>query len=142
MALEEVIFDLNQDLKNEWKHMRFYLHHASRVQGLHCNEYKELFLEEAASEMKHITEFSDLIVGLGGIPTTESNDFPCFTKPKDILSYALNMENEVVVNYALRISQAELLDCPNNKWVTIFLENQIEHSRADADHMKQILKGI
>ena len=76
MNKEEMIDVLNQDLKNEWMHLRFYLHHASMVTGLHCHEYKELFLKEAASEMEHVTQFSDLIIGLGGIPTTLSNEFP------------------------------------------------------------------
>jgi bacterioferritin (cytochrome b1) len=142
MNKEEMIDVLNQDLRNEWMHLRFYLHHASMVTGLHCHEYKELFLKEAASEMEHVTQFSDLIIGLGGIPTTVSNEFPFFTDPRDIIEYAVYMESLVVSNYALRIKEAADIGGVDGQWLEIFLEKQIEHSREDVDHFKQILRGI
>jgi bacterioferritin (cytochrome b1) len=143
---EEMIELLNNDLKNEWKHLRFYLYHASAVTGLHCSEYKELFLKEAASEMKHVTEFSDLIIGLGGTATFESNDFDKFTDPKQIIEYAISMEEEVVKNYVKRIKYAEAAQKSygdiDGTWLQIFLEGQIQASREDVDHFKQILRGI
>ena len=142
MTKNEIIDLLNQDLKNEWAHLRFYLHHASMVTGLHCHEYKEMFLEHAASEMNHVSEFSDLILGLGGLPTIESNEFPVFSSPKDIMEYALYMENLVVSNYVQRLKNASELGGTDGPWLEIFLEKQIEHSRMDVDHFKQILRGI
>ena len=141
MTLDEMISLMNSDLMNEWMHMRFYLYHASAVVGLHCHEYKELFLKEASSEMGHVTEFSDAIIGLGGIPTSDSNEFPQFTNPKDIISQAVFIENQVVENYAKRIEQAQQLGGTNGAWLEIFYENQLEHSRTDLDHFRQILKG-
>jgi bacterioferritin (cytochrome b1) len=142
MTKEEIIELLNSDLKNEWMHMSFYLHHASRVVGLDCHEYKELFLKEAASEMNHVNEFSDVIVGLGGVPTTEINSFPKITDARQIIEHALKMEENVVENYVNRIKDAEKLGGVDGKWIEIFLEKQIEHSRVDVDHFRQILKGI
>lgn len=142
---------LNNDLKNEWKHLRFYLYHASAVVGLHCEEYKEVFLKEAASEMTHVTKFSDLIIGMGGIATCESNEFDKFIYPKDIISYALKMEQEVVQNYTNRIKDAQTLNnktlfedenSVDSQWLEIFLEGQIQSSREDVDRFRQILKGI
>jgi bacterioferritin len=141
MTHDVMLAKLNSDLRNEWKHLRFYLHHASMVQGLHCAEYKEFLLEEAASEMKHVTEFSDLIVGLGGKPTTEANEFPSLTGPKEILEYALKMEDEVVANYVQRMKDADELGGVDGQWIEIFMENQVQHSREDADHMRQIVRG-
>lgn len=145
--MRNLVAKLNEDLKNEWKHLKFYAHHASAVIGLHAHEYKELMTEQASSELNHVIQFSDLIVGLGGWPTTDSNDFPSFEQPRDIIAYAIAMENEVVQNYTNRI--AELNNIPDTddtrahkKWVEIFLEKQIEDSRQDLDHFKQILKGI
>ena len=139
---------LNNDLKNEWKHLRFYLYHASAVVGLHAEEYKELFLKEAAGEMSHVTEFSDLIIGLGGTATFESNEFPLLTDPNEIISYALKMEEEVVFNYVQRMKDASELmfslennDGVDGQWIEIFLEGQIQKSREDVDKYKQILKG-
>jgi len=133
---------LNEDLKNEWKHLRFYLYHASAVVGLHCEEYKELFLKEAAGEMLHVTAFSDVIVGLEGVATHESNEFSCFTCPKDILQYAFNMEREVVDSYTHRMKDAHELGGTDGQWLEIFLEGQIQDSREDVDHFRQILRGI
>lgn len=133
---------LNKDLKNEWKHLRFYLYHASAVIGLHAEEYKELFLEEASGEMSHVTEFSDVILGLGGSATHESNDFERFESPELILRYALKMEEEVVENYVQRIKDATDLGGVDGQWLEIFLEGQVQKSREDVDRYKQILKGL
>lgn len=140
MNKQQIIEILNTDLKNEWKHLRFYLYHASAVTGLHCAEYKELFLKEAAGEMAHVTEFSDMIIGLGGIATSESNVFPKLINPHDIISYALEMEKEVVENYVQRMQDAKTLeDVVDGQWLEIFLEGQIQASREDVDHFRQIL---
>jgi len=142
MDLEKMIGLLNEDLKNEWKHLRYYLHHASLVQGLHCEEYKEFLLKAAAGEMQHVTQFSDVIVGLGGTPTRDSNDFPIFHDPKEIVRYALQMEEEVVKNYVQRLADSDALGGEDGAWLHIFLEDQIQDSRSDADHLKQIVRGF
>jgi bacterioferritin (cytochrome b1) len=147
MNKEKMLERLNNDLKNEWKHLRFYLYHASAVTGLHLEEYKELLLKEAAGEMSHVTEFSDLIVGLGGTPTAESNDFPFLTDPRDIITYALKMEEEVVANYVQRMKDASLMmetpgETVDGQWIEIFLEGQIQKSREDVDKYRQILRGF
>lgn len=142
VELSCLIEKLNSDLKNEWKHLKFYLHHASRITGLHCEEYKEFLLKSAASEMEHVTAFSDLITGLGGIPTKESNEFPSLEAPEEILSYAANMEEEVFENYHIRMNEAEDLNNSDGRWIIIFLEDQMKDSRQDLDHLKQILKNI
>lgn len=149
MQLADMLAKLNDDLKNEWKHLRFYLYHASAIAGLHAHEYKELFLEQAASEMQHVSQFSDLIIGLGGTATAESNDFPKFSTAVEALGYAAVMENEVVKNYTQRIAQLESIlndasgdTAAHKKWLEIFLEKQIEDSRQDLDHFKQLLKGL
>lgn len=135
------IDSLNHSLKNELKHLRFYLYHASAVTGLHHDEYKELFLKEAAGEMAHVTAFSDVIYGLGGIPTKESNDFECFSNPEDIIKYALKMEEEVVENYVRLMHEAQIADIDvNATWLEIFLEGQIQDSREDVDRFRQILR--
>lgn len=149
MTIADMVALLNNDLKNEWKHLRFYAHHASAITGLHAHEYKELLTAQANSELQHVIQFSDVIIGLGGTPTTESNDFPQLTDALEIMVYAIGMEAEVVRNYAERINQLEqILDdadgyvTANKRWIEIFLEKQIEDSRQDLDHFKQLLKGV
>lgn len=145
--MQKLIQDLNNDLKNEWTHLAFYLHSASLVTGLHCHEYKELLLKEAAKELEHVSQFSDLLIGLG-LPSTQLTKEPyqdkvlSLTNPKDILEHALALEEEVVKNYCERMHEAEACGCTDGDWAHIFLENQIQESREDVDHLKQILRGI
>lgn len=145
--MRNFIAKLNEDLKNEWKHLQFYAHHASAAVGLHAHEYKELLTEQAQSELNHVIQFGDLIIGLGGRPTAEANPWPMTTDVRNIIEYAVEMENEVVQNYAQRI--AELDEIPttpetiaDKKWIEIFLEKQIEDSRQDLDHFRQLLRGL
>jgi bacterioferritin len=140
MTTQEMIDLLNADLSNELKHMLFYLHHASLIRGLHREELREFLMEEAASEMKHVQIFQDLIIGLGGVPDMKPNSFDTFSDPEMILRYAMQMEDEVVSNYAQRMDQAATLESlADAKWVEIFLEDQILHSRADADNLRQMI---
>jgi len=139
--MNAIVEKLNQDLKNEWKHHCFYLHNASNIVGLHAKEYKEFLLEQAANEMQHIVQFSDLIVGLGGSPTREINEFPSLSDPREILEYAAKMEEEVIGNYYKRISDADKSNSSDGYWIVIFLEKQMEDSRKDLDEIRQILKG-
>lgn len=142
MKKEKMIELLNNDLKNEWKHHCFYLHNASTITGIHLKEYKEYLISQANSESEHVLEFSDMIVGLGGVPTKEVNEFPTLSDPIEILEYAKKMEEEVVINYISRISQAEEMGGVDGRWLVIFLESQIEDSRKDLDELKQITRKI
>ena len=136
------------DLKNEKKHMLFYLTAASTVSGLHREEYKELFTKEAASEMSHIIEFQDAILGLGGDLTTSAdvftfNPYIVSYDIKELLNFSLEMESEVVANYAYRIQEnLSLLDEPDKRWMEIFYEDQLEKSRKDVDNIRMILRDL
>jgi len=142
MNKEQLINLLNDDLSNEYKHMHFYLHSSFMIQGLHREELSEFLAESAADEFKHVQEFAKLIVGLDGIPTTVINPFPSLTDPKEILQYAFKMETEVTENYVNRMGHAAELGGVSGRYVEIFLEDQLIDSRTDADHIKEMLKGV
>jgi len=143
MNLEILVSNLKEDLKNERKHMLFYLTNASTIVGINRLEIKEFLLEAAASEMKHVEEFQNLILGLNGeIKDCEFNNFEVFEDAQKILEYAYNLETEVVYNYSRRIKEAQSLNDHNGLWVEIFLENQIANSREDADNIKRIIKSV
>ncbi|MEI7487645.1 MAG: ferritin-like domain-containing protein [Chryseobacterium sp.] len=145
MATKEELYALLvSDLRNELTHLHFYLQSAALVQGLHSKEYKEHFLEESSKELKHVSQFSDLLIGLGleitNMPYYEK--LPKLNNPVDILKQALTLEEEVVSNYTTRMHQAESLKTVDGDWIHIFLEKQIEESRLDVDELKQIIRGI
>jgi len=148
-TLGEFVGKLNQDLANEYKHWNFYIQAMTNVQGLHREEIGEFLKKEAAGEMLHIEEFKRVIIGLGGKPTTNAAPFAHdIVTPKEILEYALVMEDEVVWNYVHRIDDAVMLqenggiDKVHGKYVELFLEDQILDSRNDADHIREMLKGM
>ena len=86
-----------QDLKNEKKHMMFYLTASATVSGLHREEHREYFKKEAANEMQHVSEFHDALLGLDVdlVAATDLEFVPDFLASydlKELLEFALNME--------------------------------------------------
>ena len=141
MTNKEFIALVNEDLKNERKHLAFYLQAGVMVQGLHRPELREFFLEEAADELKHCEQFADLVVRLGGVPTTEVNEYPAdLVCPVQILEYVRDMENEVADKYAERLRQTEGLDNSNVAFCHVFYEGQLEDSWATAKEVEQLIK--
>ena len=143
--VDENFFDwLYLDLRNERKHMLFYLTNAASMKGFDAVEYIEMFESEAKEEMAHVTEFQNMIVGLGGdlkcLKAQGYERHETFTDPVEALKYALRMEEEVVDNYVDRIRMAEMLEnATTKKWLEVFYEKQIEKSRADVDKYKRLL---
>lgn len=139
MDKQAMIALLREDLAREMTHMMFYLKNSATLRGLHRQEIRELFIEEAASEMKHVGEFQDLIIGLGGEidgVKIRDDDIMLYDDPQAAIKYAWMMENEVVTKYTERIKQAEELGGPDGQYIEIFLEEQLLHSRQDADNFK------
>lgn len=139
MTLPQMLELLAADLCNEYRHMHFYLYHATSLVGLHAEEYKEIFAEEAKNEMEHVKQFSNLLWGFNFAPSTiPGSDFLRFTDVRSALQYAHAMETEVVKNYAVRIGQCAELPEPDRTWITVFLEDQLLHSRQDADRFRRL----
>ena len=143
MANQALLDMLQNDLKNERKHMNFYLYSAAVVQGLHRAEIGEFLLEEANSELAHVHEFSKMVVYLGGVPNMETNIFPiALTDVREILQYASDMEEEVATTYAKRLEELEKLPVDSETAVLkVFYEDQIKDSWATAREVKQMLLG-
>ena len=143
MNKEELVCLLNEDLKNEYTHMHFYLQSSFLVEGINRAEIAEWLVEHAESEFKHIQQFAKMIVGLGGTPTTEHHCFPSFTCPFEIFEYAQQLEQQVVTNYVHRMEEIEGdngIDKIDRKYVGLFLEDQVLDSSADLDEIGQFLK--
>lgn len=154
MNIEQMIDLLIGDLANEYAHMHFYMQAATSIRGLHRQEIGEFFSEQASSEMKHVDEFRRLIQGIitrrnldRTVPNTVAEFKEGLTCPKGLLQAALEMEDQVVLNYVTRHSQAENLasngpeDAIDGTYVALFLEDQILDSRGDADNIREILKN-
>lgn len=141
---KEMVDLLNGDLANEYKHMHFYLHSHSVVEGLHRNDLRNMLLAEANNELLHVQQFSDKIVALGGIPSSNVSDYPTnLTKETDILNYIVEMEQEVVDNYVQRLEQvAAMEDKASSIDLQTFLEDQIRDSKGDLDNVKKMIANL
>ena len=147
MNLEQLLANLDADLQREVTHWHFYKHSSMGITGIHRPELREFFQKQADEESSHIDEFAQLILGLGGKPSTNNLTLNCphYEDPRLILEHSIKLEQEVVKNYTKRIQEAEQLedvDPVNSRFVVIFLEEQLLHSRQDLDEMTMILKGL
>lgn len=147
MNKEEIVNLLISDLLNEYTHMLFYLQSSFLVKGLHREELKEFLEKSARSEMEHIKQFADLIVGLGYTPVVGHHPIPSLTCPKQIIEHAIMLEQTVVNNYHIRMKQCDRIrmkecneaDDVDFKRISLFLEDQFLDSSNDLDHLKQML---
>lgn len=153
IATERLIEMLQGDLKNEYKHLHFYMRAGVMIQGPHRQELGEYLLEEAASELKHCEEFARKIIGLGGIPTAEITNYPLeLTSAHDILEAVYLMEKEVVDNFAWRLLLIEtmlthdanlIVDSKSDLYaISLFYEDQLQDSRKSVEHVQEMLKGM
>lgn len=136
---------LQSDLAQERKHLTFYANAGATVAGLHREELSEFFLKEAASELQHVIEFSQMIVRLGGTPCPAmivdipSHLYAC-QDPKALIAYAAQMEQEVAENYTKRLHQTESIGEPDKMAVHLFYERQLEDSWAASRELQLMIK--
>lgn len=141
----DLINFLQQDLQNERMHCLFYQQAAAAVSGLHREEFRELFLKEAQSELAHIDEFASLIVYLGGVPDTVVAELPYIpqtnSNPINLCHQAHLIESAVADNYAKRLKQ---IDCDgtnsNVSYVNLFYEDQLMDSKKASFEFRRLMK--
>ena len=133
MTNKELIILLQKDLESERMHCLFYQQAAAIVKGLHREEFRELFLKEAQSELHHIDEFATLIVHLGGWPNTKVAELPEMrsASPQDLCKLAHEIESAVSNNYATRLIETDLGNTETS-YVHLFYEDQLTDSQKAA----------
>src|SRR5262245_22570124 len=107
---EQLIAALNEDLSREYQAIIAYVVYSQVLKGA---EYmaiaKELELH-AKQELDHALKISKHIDYLGGTPTVKAKEVKLSDKPKDLLRFDLENENETVRNYRARLKQCEALE--------------------------------
>ncbi len=139
MAHEEFIRGLNEDLAAELGTIIRYTYQASKSFGPMGAELREIFERERQDELGHAAFLMDVIVDLGGEPTTTPKEF---AKPDDLkamLELDLKMELEDVQNYTERAKQAEELDEVELK---VKLEEMAADEAGHARELRRLLKGL
>lgn len=139
MTNETLIKGLNEDLAAELGTVIRYTYQASRAFGILGIELRELLQRETQDELGHASFLMDVIIDLGGDPTTTPKEFK---KPKDIksmLELDLEMEVEDVRNYERRAKQAEEAGLLELK---MKLEEMAADEAGHARELRRILKGL
>jgi bacterioferritin len=136
---EELIRGLNEDLAAEWGTVIRYTYQASKSFGLLGAELREILQKEVQDELGHATFLTDVIIDLGGEPTTTPKEFAKPESLKAMLELDLEMELKDIENYKKRAKQAEELG-------EIELKVKLEEIAADeaghARELRRLLKGI
>jgi len=139
MAKDEFIQGLNDDLAAEWGTIIRYTYQAGQAFGLQGAELREILDKEIQDELGHASFLTDVIVDLGGEPTTTPKEFAKPEGLKAMLELDLELEMQDVENYTRRARQAEELG-------EIELKVKLEEMAADeaghARELRRLLKGM
>lgn len=139
MPKEALIRGLNEDLAAELGAIARYIYQASKAFGLGGAEVRQLFAKEIPDEVRHAAYLMDVIVDMGGEPTTTPQDFSKPERLKAILELDLGMEMQDVENYKQRAQQAEALGLVELK---VRLEEMAADEATHARELRRLLKGM
>jgi len=142
MKNNQLISFLQKDLENERMHCLFYQQAAATVRGLHREEFRELFLKEAESELHHIDEFATLIVHLGGVPDVKVASLPSdmSPSPENLCRQAHLIESSVSETYSKRLDETNQAGCESS-YVNLFYEDQLTDSKKASFEFKLMCEG-
>jgi bacterioferritin len=136
---EALLSGLNEDLSGELGTIIRYNYQAGRVHGLEGAQLRHMFREEITDELGHAAFLTDIIVDLGGEPTTTPMEFEKPDSMRDMLEVDLEMERADVERYKAHAKLAQELGL-------IELELKLEEIAADesrhARQIHRILRGL
>jgi bacterioferritin len=136
---EELIKGLNEDLAAELGTVIRYTYQAGKAFGMLGVELRELLAEETQDELGHAGFLTDVIVDLGGEPTTAPKPFEKPETIKGMLELDMQLELQDVEEYMSHASIAEELG-------QVELKMKLEEMAADeaghARELRRILKGL
>jgi bacterioferritin len=139
MPIEELIHGLNEDLAAEWGTVIRYTYQAGKSFGVIGVELREMFGEEIQDELGHASFLTDVIIDLGGEPTTTPKEFPKPEGLKAMLELDLEMEKQDIENYQKHAQMAEALGLVELK---LKLEEMAADEAGHARELRRILKGL
>lgn len=136
---KKLIQGLNEDLAAEWGTIQRYTYQSAKSFGAVGAEIREMLEKEIPDEMGHAKYLTDVIVDLGGEPTTERATFEKPSSIKEMLELDLEKENQDVENYR---SHAELADEMGQIELKVKLEEIASDEQRHAREINRILKGL
>ncbi|MFC1491051.1 ferritin-like domain-containing protein [Nitrospinota bacterium] len=137
MSKEGLIQGLNEDLAAELGTVIRYNYQASKAFGFSGAQVREIFREETQDEIGHAAFLSDVIVDLGGEPTTSPKSFEKVDGLEAMLELDIRMELEDVGNYTAHAKLAEELGLVELK---IKLEEMAVDEAGHARELRRLLE--
>lgn len=136
---EELIKGLNHDLAAELGTVIRYTYQSSKATGFAGVELRELLETEIQDELGHAAYLMDIIVDLGGEPTTQPQDFEKPEGLKAMLELDIEMEKQDVEHYKAHAALAEELGHVD---VQLQLEDMAADEAGHARELRRIVKGL
>jgi bacterioferritin len=136
---EELIQGLNEDLAAELGTVIRYTYQAGKSFGFVGVELRELLAGEVVDELGHAAFLTDVIVDLGGEPTTTPTDFRKPAGIKEMLAVDIEMELDDVTNY---MKHAEMAEALGEVELKMKLEEMAADEAGHARELRRILKGL
>jgi len=136
---EVLIKGLNEDLSREWGTILRYSYQAGKAFGILGVELREIFEREIQDELGHAAFLRDVIVDLGGEPTTTPKEFDKPEELKAMLQLDLELELEDIANYNHRAEQAQKM---GEMELMVKLEELAADEAGHARELRRILKGL
>jgi bacterioferritin len=139
VSREKLIEGLNEDLSGELGTVLRYNYQAGKVEGPVGEQLRRLFREEIPDELGHAAFLTDVIVDLGGEPTTTPAAFEKPASPKAMLEVDLALEQADVARYMAHARLAERL---NEVELKLKLEEIAADEAGHARAIQRILRGL
>ncbi len=139
MTQADLIQGLNEDLAAEWGTVIRYSYQAGKSYGILGAELREILMRETADELAHAQFLTDVILDLGGEPTTMPKTFEKPDGLKAMLELDLKMELEDVDNY---MAHAALADRVGAIELKLKLEEMAADEAGHARELRRLLRGI
>ena len=109
MTRKELITALNGDLSREYQAVIAYVVYSQVLKGAEYMAIAKELEKHATQELQHALKISKHIDYLGGTPTTKALEVKMSDKPKELLRFDLDNENETIRNYRERVRQCEAM---------------------------------
>jgi bacterioferritin len=139
VSQEELIKGLNEDLAAELGTVIRYTYQSSKAMGFAGVELREILEDEIADELGHAAFLMDVIVDLGGEPTTVPMTFEKPNGLKAMLELDLKMEKQDVENYRAHSALAEELGMVE---LQIKLEEMAADEAGHARELRRLIGGL
>jgi bacterioferritin len=139
MSKEDFIKGLNEDLAAELGTVIRYTYQSSKAVGFVGFELREILKDEIADELGHAAFLMDVIVDLGGEPTTTPKAFDKPDTLKAMLELDLEMEKQDIENYKAHAALAKELGLVE---LNMKLEEMAADEAGHARELRRLLKGL